>query len=273
MKRITSILYFLLINMTAFAQTPYDYMDDSSVAGGADRVLNGFVIIFLIIIALLVIILIIGGLGKIKYELSPQKEIDRHKKEKEEQEKQEKIRKEQEHQKALLALPEKTIRLSIEGIPHLVELAPVGNRIHSEMIAICLWTIDKIIWDGINITSKVCLIDKYIDTIYGNHYKSRWYHKSDLCELGISEYCVDLANKASVTTFELELNIRGDFDPQKLKIIHNISHGLRYYDNINRDIKYIEFVLYDDDVIQTHLVNGKPLCFPREGYNSYPKFK
>lgn len=272
MKRITSILYFLFINTTAFAQTPYDYMDDSSVAGGADRVLNGFVILFLIIIALLVIILIVGGLGKIKYELSPQKEIDRQKKEKEEQEKQEKIRKEQEHKKTLLALPENTIRLSIKGKPHLVELAPGGDRRHTEMIAICLWTIDRIVWGSTEITDQISYVNKLLDIIYGEHYKSRYdcYAFPNLRELIISKYCADLADKASIMTFEIEFTIRGDFNAQKLQIINYSSMGLR--DEISRNIKGLEFVVYDDDVIQTHLVNGKPLCFPRDGYNSYPKF-
>ena len=47
MKRIVSILYYLLISMAIYAQSQYDYMDDSAVAGGADRVLNTFVIIFI----------------------------------------------------------------------------------------------------------------------------------------------------------------------------------------------------------------------------------
>ena len=261
---------FLFVSVLVQAQSQYDYMDDDAVAGGADRVLNAFVILFLIVIAFVVIIFIFGGIAKIKYELSPQSEIDRQKKAKEEREKQEKIRKAEEHRKALLALPENTIGLSIEGIPHIVELARICNRIHTEMLAICLWSINKIIWNGRDIIDEVGTIDKHIDFIYGDYYKSRW-QDSPMCELIVSKHCADLANKTSTTEFGIELTIRGDFDPHKLQIIHHTHEGLKHH-NVSRDIKCLEFVLYDGDVIQTHLTNGQPLCFLYEGYNSYPKF-
>ena len=82
--------------MTIHAQSQYDYMDDSAVAGGADRVLNTFIILFLIGIVLVAFVLIFGGIAKIKYEFSPQKEIDRQREEKRQREHQERIRKEQE---------------------------------------------------------------------------------------------------------------------------------------------------------------------------------
>ena len=53
--------------MAIYAQSQYDYMDDSAVAGGADRVLNTFVIIFIIGIVLVAFVLIFGGIAKIKY--------------------------------------------------------------------------------------------------------------------------------------------------------------------------------------------------------------
>jgi hypothetical protein len=268
MKRFLSTLFFYTISIGIFAQTQYDYYDDSAVAGGADRVLNTFVIIFLIVIAFVVIIFIFGGISKIMYEFSPQKEIDKQKKEKEEREKQEKIRKEQEHQKALLALPEKTVCLSIEGRPHFVELA--YHRIHTEMIAICLYSVDKILWDGTDITSQVGSTEKLFNYIYGKHYKTRWPGSGGLYELVVSKYCTDLAKKSSAITFRIEFTIRGEFNPQKLQIMHHTYDGLRD-DHISRDIKCLEFVLYDGDEIQTHLVNGKPLCLPYEGYNSFPK--
>lgn len=264
MKRIVSVLYFLLICIAVFPQSHYDYMDDSAVAGGADRVLNSFVIIFFVVLALLIIIFVFGGIAKIKYELSPQSEIDRQKKAKEEQERQEAVRKEQERQKVLLALPEKTIRLQVEGRPHLVELARMCNRINSEMVAYCLRSVNKIIWNGIDITSQVGSIDKFINYIYGDYYKSKW-HNSPMCELVVSKQCADLADKTSNRTFEIELTIRGEFDPSKLQIIHHTHEGLRHH-NVSRDIKCLEFVLYGDDIIQTHLTNGRPLCFPYEGY-------
>ena len=272
MKRIVSILYYLLISMAIYAQSQYDYMDDSAVAGGADRVLNTFVIIFIIGIVLVAFVLIFGGIAKIKYEFSPQKEIDRQREEKRQREHQERIRKEQERQKALLALPETTVRLTVEGKPHLVELAGCGNRIHTEMIAICLWSINRIIWKDTDITDQTGSMEKYIDSIYGKHYKSQYSWHGPMSELIVSKHCADLADKSSSVTFEIEFTIRGDFAPQKLQIIHHTHEGLRHH-YVNRDIKCLEFVLYDGDVIQTHLVNGKPLCFPYEGYNSYPEFK
>ena len=271
MKRIVSILFNLLISMSIHAQSQYDYMDDDTVVGGADRVLNVFIVFFFIVIAFVAIIFVIGGLAKIKYEFSPQKEIDRQKKEKEEREKQERIRKEQEHQKALLALPEKKVRLFVEGRPHLVELAGCCHRIHTEMIAICLRSVNRIIWDDDEITDQICFIDKYIDLLYGKYYKSQYNCFESMSELVVSKYCADLADKTSSVTFEIEFTIRGSFNPQKLQIIHHIHEGLRHH-HVSRDIKCLEFVLYDGDVIQTHLVNGKPLCFPYKGYNSFPEF-
>ena len=97
MKRLVLLLSIVLFHIMAFAQSQYDYMDDDAVAGGADRVLNTFVILFLVVVAFIVIIFIFGGIAKIKYELSPQSEIDRQKKAKEEQERKERIRKEQDN--------------------------------------------------------------------------------------------------------------------------------------------------------------------------------
>ena len=247
-------------------------MDDSAVSGGVDRALNAFVILFFIVIALLVVIFIFGGIAKIKYELSPQSEIDRQKKAKEEQERQEMIRKEQERKKALLALPENTIRLLVEGRPHLVELGCSGNRLLTEMVAICLWTVEKIIWDGTDITNKVGSVEKLINYIYGKYYKSRYlgYGVLSMSELIVSKECADIADKTSNRIFEIELTIRGDFNPSKLQIIHYTHEGLRHH-NVSRDIKCLEFVLYDGDIIQTHLTNGKPLCFEKHGFIKYPE--
>ena len=173
MRKLLLILS-LFISVLVQAQSQYDYMDDDAVAGGADRVLNTFVILFLVVVAFIVIIFILGGIAKIKYELSPQKELDRQKKEKEEREKQERIKKEEEHRKALLALPENSVRLVIQGRPHIVELAGLGNRIHTEMLAICMWTIDDIIWEGTHITDEVGSVNEPINFIYGDYYKSKW---------------------------------------------------------------------------------------------------
>lgn len=270
MKKLFLILS-LLLSISVQAQTQYDYMDDNAVAGGADRAFNGIVILLLIVIALFVIVFIIGGIAKIKYQFSPQKEIDRQKREKEKRERQEQIRKEQEHLKALLALPKKTIRLQIKGKPHLVMLGRF--RLESEMIAICLWSVDKVIWNGNDITDQVGSEDKHLNYIYEKYYQSQYDDSCvrELRELIVSEYCAKLADKYSITTFEIEFTIRGDFNPQKLQIIHHIHEGLKH-ERIKRDIKCLEFVLYDGDEIRTHLTNGKPLCVVNKGYSSYPKF-
>lgn len=267
MKKLLLFL-FLLISVLVQAQSQYDYMDDDTVDGGVDRALNAFVILFLIVIVFAVIIFAFGGIAKIKYELSPQSETDRQKRAKEEREKQERIKKEQEHQKALLALPANTIRLSIKGRPHLVELA--YHRIHTEMIAICLWSVDKIIWGSTDITDYVGTEEDLFNYIYANHYTSRWPGGGGLSNLVVSKYCVDIAKQTSVRTFEIELTIRGDFEPQKLQILHYSYDGL-LHEHISRDIKCLEFVKYDGEVIQTHLVNGNPMCFQYEGYTSYKK--
>ena len=91
-----------------------------------------------------------------------------------------------------------------------------------------------------------------------------------MSELMVSKDCVNITNKLNACTFDIEFTIRGNFNPQKLQIIHCIHYGgLRFA--IERDIKCLEFISYDGDIIQTHLTNGKPLCFPYEGYISYQK--
>ena len=52
--------------------TQYDYYDDEAVAGGADRALNGIIIIVGIIVLGIIIIALIGGFSKIYYWFNPQ---------------------------------------------------------------------------------------------------------------------------------------------------------------------------------------------------------
>ncbi len=271
MKRIVLILYYLLISFAVCGQSQYDYMDDSAVAGGAERVFNVYAIIFLVVIVIVVIGIILNIIAKIAYEFSPQKEIDRQKKEKEERDKQERIRKEQEHLRILLSLPENKVRLFVKGRPHLVELGVYKNS--PEMVAICLWSVNKIIWNETDITEQVGYIKKRLNDIYGKHYKSRYdcYAFPDLKEIIISQYCADLAKQSCIVTFEIEFTIRGDFDTQKLQLIDYSHIGFR--NEVSRNIKGLEFVVYDGDVIQSHLVNGKPLCFPLEGYNGLSRIQ
>ena len=58
--------------MLFFAQTQYDYMNDDAVAGGADRALNGLIIIVGLIVIAFVLILLLGGLSKVYYWFNPQ---------------------------------------------------------------------------------------------------------------------------------------------------------------------------------------------------------
>ena len=90
------------------------------------------------------------------------------------------------------------------------------------MLAICMWTIDDIIWEGTHIKDEVGCVDKSIDFIYGDFYKSKWQN-FPMCELIVSKHCVDLAQKSSELPFGICFTIRGDFDPHKLQIIHYTS--------------------------------------------------
>ena len=71
MKRIISILYYLLISIAIHAQSQYDYMDDGTVAGGADRVLNGIIIIVVLVIAAIVLLFVVGGVLNVYYFFTP----------------------------------------------------------------------------------------------------------------------------------------------------------------------------------------------------------
>ena len=46
MKKALFTFASLCFSLMALAQTQYDYYDDDAVAGGADRALNGFIILF-----------------------------------------------------------------------------------------------------------------------------------------------------------------------------------------------------------------------------------
>ena len=79
--------------INAFAQTQYDYYDDSAVYGGADRALNGIVIIVIIVIALAVLIFVSAIALKTYYFINPNADpeykIAKEKEEKENQRKRE----------------------------------------------------------------------------------------------------------------------------------------------------------------------------------------
>jgi len=70
-KRYYIGLFELFMPMLLLAQRQYDYMDGNAVSGGADRALNGILIIILLVIGAFVLLLIGGGYYKIKYWLNP----------------------------------------------------------------------------------------------------------------------------------------------------------------------------------------------------------
>lgn len=70
-KRYFLVLIAFLLPMLLFAQSQYDYMDDSAVAGGADRALNGIIIIVGLVIAAIVLLFVIGGALNVYYWFNP----------------------------------------------------------------------------------------------------------------------------------------------------------------------------------------------------------
>lgn len=71
-KRFFPILVFIILPILLHGQTQYDYYDDEFVYGGADRALNGILIIGGIIVVFVVILLILGGAAKIYYWFNPE---------------------------------------------------------------------------------------------------------------------------------------------------------------------------------------------------------
>ena len=72
MKKFILLSISLLLNISIFAQTQYDYYDDGAVAGGADRALHGIIIIGGIVAVVVLILLILGGAAKIYYWFNPE---------------------------------------------------------------------------------------------------------------------------------------------------------------------------------------------------------
>lgn len=71
MKRIAFVIVCLLFKIQLIAQTQYDYYDDGAVAGGADRALNGIIIIGGIVIIAVALFLLLYGVAKIYYWFNP----------------------------------------------------------------------------------------------------------------------------------------------------------------------------------------------------------
>ncbi len=72
MKKFILLSISMLLNISIFAQTQYDYYDDGVVAGGADRALHGIIIIGGIVAVVVLILLILGGAAKIYYWFNPE---------------------------------------------------------------------------------------------------------------------------------------------------------------------------------------------------------
>ena len=66
-KRLCALMIALYCQVILYAQTQYDYYDDSAVAGGADRALNGIIVIVLLVIAAIVLLFIASGVLNVYY--------------------------------------------------------------------------------------------------------------------------------------------------------------------------------------------------------------
>lgn len=71
MKRFFLFIISVFTQIILVAQTQYDYKDDDAVAGGADRALNGIIIIAVLVIASIVLLFVIGGLLNVYYWFNP----------------------------------------------------------------------------------------------------------------------------------------------------------------------------------------------------------
>ena len=71
MKRFFLFIISVFTQIILVAQTQYDYMDDDAVAGGADRALNGIIIMAVLVIAAIVLLFVIGGILNVYYWFNP----------------------------------------------------------------------------------------------------------------------------------------------------------------------------------------------------------
>lgn len=76
MKRIVLLILCIWKFSSVIAQTQYDYMGDDAVAGGADRALNGILIIIGMIILAISVVLIFTAIYKIYYWFNPKADPD-----------------------------------------------------------------------------------------------------------------------------------------------------------------------------------------------------
>lgn len=71
MKRFVLLIISVFTQILLVAQTQFDYMDDDAVAGGADKALNGIIIIAVLVIAAIVLLFIISALLNVYYWFNP----------------------------------------------------------------------------------------------------------------------------------------------------------------------------------------------------------
>lgn len=66
-----TFLLILLSRLNSFSQTQYDYYGCRGVAGGADRALNGIIIMVIVVIIAIVLLFIVAGVLKVYYTVNP----------------------------------------------------------------------------------------------------------------------------------------------------------------------------------------------------------
>lgn len=102
MKRFFFFIISVFTQIILVAQTQYDYMDDDAVAGGADRALNGIIIMAVLVIAAIVLLFVIGGILNVYYWFNPKADPNYKRllaKQEQERKKQEQERKHEEYVK------------------------------------------------------------------------------------------------------------------------------------------------------------------------------
>ena len=70
-KRFYAGFTIFILPILLFAQRHYDYMDDSAVAGGADRALNGIIITVVLVVSAIVLLFVISGTLNVYYWFNP----------------------------------------------------------------------------------------------------------------------------------------------------------------------------------------------------------
>lgn len=107
MKKIILCFIYLLVSIISSAQTQYDYYDDNTVAGGADRALNGIIIIVILVIVAIVLILVLSGAVNLYFWINP-KADPKYKRE------MQKIQEEKQHQQYIFEMRQKAVPKAVD---------------------------------------------------------------------------------------------------------------------------------------------------------------